>query len=153
KRLNANLLLPLIMPLALLAAYGAVWLWNRLGHARWIAVSLAVLLLVWPSYLSLRFTQLITTPDTRMQAQAWIYQHIPKGTDIHLLGSYNVPLDPLDYVTQQTYSSGIGVKPDDPLWNSSVIVYSDSAAYAVMRDSRLTENVDDIKYTEDVALR
>jgi hypothetical protein len=137
-RLNANLLLPLIVPMSLLAAYGLVWVWARSGRRRWMMVALSGLLLGWPAHLSLRFAQLIATPDNRLRAQAWVYQHIPKGTDVHLLGSYNVPLDPLDYPTEQTYS--VAVKPDNPLWNSAVIIYSDATQYAILRDSALTPN-------------
>jgi hypothetical protein len=150
-RLNANLLLPLIVPLGLLAAYGVVWVWMRFGRRQWVMVALSALLLGWPAYLSVRFAQLIATPDNRLQAQAWIYQHIPKGTGIHLLGSYNVPLDPLDYPTEQTYSAA--AKPDDPLWNSALIVYSDATLYAILRDPALTPNPVDYQQAVETSRR
>ena len=150
KRLNANLLLPLIVPLALLAAYGglsALSLLQRFSpHKKvWInAVGLA-LLLAWPAYLSAHLTSLLTSPDNRLLAQAWIYEHVQKGTAIGLLGSYNVPLDPLDYLTSTVFSSV--TKPDDPIWNSQIIIYSDSIAWAMLRDVSLTENASDITQT------
>ena len=97
RRIQANLLFPLIVPLALLAAYGAVWLWERSGRRRWIAAGLIVVLLIWPTVLSLLFTYRIITLDNRERAQAWIYEHIPRGSTIHVLEPYNVPIDPLDY--------------------------------------------------------
>ena len=97
KRLQANLLFPLIVPLALLAGYGVVWLWKQMGRRRWIAAGLAAALLAWPALLSLLFVYRITTPDNRERAQAWIYQHVPRGSTVHVLEPYNVPVDPLDY--------------------------------------------------------
>jgi hypothetical protein len=132
----------LILPIALLAARGTTWLWQKAGRTQWAAVGLAALLLSWPAYLSVQFVQLLATPDTRLLAQAWIYQHVPKGTTVHLLSSYNVPLDPLDYRATNTYA--IAVKADDPLWNSPIIVYSDAGPFAVRRDPALTENPTDI---------
>ncbi|MHB8749393.1 MAG: phospholipid carrier-dependent glycosyltransferase, partial [Aggregatilineales bacterium] len=123
-RLNANLLLTLIAPLALLAAFAVVWLYDRFKRA-WVGVLLALIVLGWPAYLSFRFAQLITTPDNRMLAQAWIYQHVPKGTPIHLQGSYNVPIDPLDYPNTQTY--GFPHEPGKPIvpTDSPILIYSD----------------------------
>ncbi|HVO43202.1 MAG TPA: glycosyltransferase family 39 protein [Aggregatilineales bacterium] len=143
KRVNANLLLPLITPIGLLAGYGLVRVWERLNRRYW--VGLLIVLLIWPAMLSVWFAHLISIPDTRMQAQAWIYQHIPKGTTIHLLGSYNVPLDPMDYAVKQTYSN----EPDDALVpaDSAVIVYSDAFDWVVQRDPSLTENPQDVLYT------
>jgi hypothetical protein len=142
KRVNANLLLPLIAPMGILAGYGVVWVWERLKRRYWIA--LLSLLLFWPALLSVWVAHLISIPDTRMLAQAWIYQHIPKGTAIHLLGSYNVPLDPMDYAVQQTYS--FEQQPGDQLvpTDSPIIVYSDATSWVVLRDPSLTENPQDV---------
>jgi hypothetical protein len=137
KRLNANVLLPLILPLALLAAYTVVRLWDSFGQRSWqpwlIAGSLA-LLLMWPAYLSLRFAQLISLPDNRMLAQEWVYQHVPRGSTVHLFGSYNVPLDPLDYSVSQTFSfSQPSDGPTAPAL-AQIILYSDTGLQAAQRD-------------------
>ena len=142
KRINANLLLPLIAPLALLAAYGLVWLWQRFGKWRWIMVGLAIALLIWPAVLSIWFVRLLALPDNRLLAQAWIYQHVPKGTMVHLLASYNVPLDPLDYPFINTY--GWAADPKSPPWDAPIIVYSDSAAFTALRAPNLSDNPADL---------
>ncbi len=155
KRVNANLLLPLIAPLAILAAHGIVQsveqirrIQPRIGARPWLLSGLAALLLIWPILLSARAAQLFALTDTRIDAQAWIYQHIPKGTAIHLLGSYNVPLDSMDYAVKQTYSFD-SQTPDAPLvpTDSPYIVYSDASSYVVLRDPALTENPRDVENT------
>lgn len=150
KRLNANLLLPLIAPIALFAAYGGLFLWRRLKSGRqfWAVIGV-VALLAWPVYLSICFSQLLATRDSRELAQAWIYQHVPKETNVELLGSYNIALDPLDYHFTNTYSGT--AKLDDPFWQSDIIVYSDSSAFVTLRDRAVTENPDDITNTIAVA--
>ncbi len=146
-RLNANLLLPLIVPVALFAAYGAV----QMSRRAWISVALAAGMLAWPLVLSVLFIRLLSIPDTRMQAQAWIYQHVPKGSTINLFGSYNVPLDPLDYKFTNLYAAF--AKADDPAWNTPVIVYSDSAPFSILRDTATSRNPQDVTQTIDSAKR
>ncbi len=142
KRLNANLLLPLIAPLALLAAYGLIWLWQRFGKRQWIAAGLVVALLIWPAFLSVWFIRLLALPDNRLLAQAWIYQHVPKGTTVQLLASYNVPLDPLDYKAVNTY--GGAADPKALPWDAPIIVYSDSVAFTALRAPTLSDNPSDL---------
>jgi hypothetical protein len=59
--------------------------------------------MVIPLAYSLYFEHMLTRPDTRQLAQAWIYSHIPAGAHVHLTGPYNVPLDAADYLTSQTF--------------------------------------------------
>ena len=133
KRLQANLLLVLIAPIALPAAYGVVWLWRRLGKGRWVMAGLTALLLVWPAYLSALLTQRITALDNRMLAQAWVYEHVPKETSVYLLNPYNAPIDPLDYDVSQTY--GGQATPESVLQSDAqIIVYSDTFAFVTLRD-------------------
>lgn len=151
-RLNANLLLPLIVPLALWAAYGVqrVTQWIRGPFPAWQPAFLAVILAAWPVYLSLSFNQLLATPDTRLEAQQWLFEHVPQGTSVGLLGSYNVPVDPLAYSVTQVYSGM--ASPEDPIWESAIIIYSDAVAHTVLRDLSLTrtpETLADLHQTLD----
>ena len=144
RRLQANLLLALLAPCALLTAYGVVWLWERFGRRRWVMAGLALLVLAWPAYLSLRFASLIAAPDNRMLAQAWVYQHVPKGSRVYLLGPYNVPLDPLDYETRQTYG-GEATAEDVRHADAQIIVYSEAYPFAALRDPALyAHNLEEI---------
>ncbi|MBN1680496.1 MAG: glycosyltransferase family 39 protein [Anaerolineae bacterium] len=139
KRIQANLLFPLIAPLALLAGYGITRLWQQTGLARRLAVGLAVLALAWPGALSARLAVLLATPDNRIDAQEWIYEHVPRGASVYLLGAYNVPVDPLDYRISQTYKGGAGpgnVRQSDV----QIIVYSDAAPFLILRDRTLSSD-------------
>jgi hypothetical protein len=148
KRLNNNLLLPMITPVALLAAYG---FWALSVKRHWVRRGLVMLLAGWPIVLALYLAAMFAKPDSRMLAQAWIYAHLPRDTAVHLLGSYNVPLDPLDYPTLQTY--GAQTSLDDPLWDTPIIVYSDAYPQSVLRDPSLTENPADLQNTEAMIQR
>jgi 4-amino-4-deoxy-L-arabinose transferase-like glycosyltransferase len=134
-RLNANLLIPMIVPLALLAAQGVLWVWGRTGKRRWVLAALGVALIGWPALLSVQLAVRFATPDNRMAAQAWVFAHVPRQTAIHLLGSYNVPLDPLEYRVTQTY--GTFAAAESEAWDAPVIVYSDALPWAALRDPSL----------------
>lgn len=151
KRLNANLLIPMISPVALVAAYGFWQLPAFIHRTRSLSIGLALLLLAWPAFLAVFLAGMFITPDSRMLAQAWVYQNIPRNTPIHLLGSYNVPLDPLDYPSVET--EGAQAPLDDPLWSSSIIIYSDAYPRTVLRDPSLTENPADVANTKAVIQR
>ena len=131
KRLNANLLPPLIVPLALLAGVGLARLDLRW---RWIA---AGVVLIWPLVLSALFAYRVAVPDTRMRAQEWVYAHVPRGSSVYLLGPYNVPLDPLDYTIRQTYAREAG-PADVQQSDAQIIVYSDAFPWSVFRDPSLS---------------
>jgi len=139
KRLQANLLLPLIAPLALLAGYGVVRLYERWAARRQVVIALAVLLLAWPATLSALFVYRIATPDTRLRAQAWIYAHVPRGTTVHLLGPYNVPLDPLDYATTQSFDRSAGLEAVQRA-DTQIIVTSDARPFVALRDPALASD-------------
>jgi 4-amino-4-deoxy-L-arabinose transferase-like glycosyltransferase len=137
KRIQANLLFPLIVPLALLAGYGVVWLWRQTGRRRWVAAGLAAALLAWPALLSLLFVYRIVTPDNRARAQAWLYQHVPRGSSVHILEPYNVPVDPLDYRVSESFARQ--VEPEQlQETRVQVIVYSDAYPWIVLRDPALS---------------
>jgi hypothetical protein len=149
KRLNANLLIPLIVPLALLASVGFFAVFRRLPRV--VTVGLGAALVAWPAYLSVLLATFFIRADTRLQAQAWLYQHIPKATPVYLLGSYNVPVDPLVYPVKQVYGGGAPL--DDPLWSAPVIVYSDAYPRTILRDPSLTPDPKDVQNTHDVIER
>jgi hypothetical protein len=133
RRLQANLLIPLLGPLALLAGYATATIRRRWG--RRAGAVLAVALLVWPAVLTALLIYRIATPDTRLRAQEWVYAHVPRGTPIYLLGPYNVPLDPLDYPITQTYATEAGVD-DVRATTAPLIVYSDAHPFVALRDRR-----------------
>lgn len=139
KRLQANLLLPLLAPLALLAAQGVIAVWERLGGGRKVLTGLLVITLIWPLTVSILFAHRIATPDTRQRAQEWIYAHIPRGTSIYLLEPYNVPLDPLDYTLTQTFGGEAGPEQVQAS-TAQVIVYSDTFPMLVLRDASLSSD-------------
>jgi hypothetical protein len=53
---------------------------------------------------SVQFVYQLGQPDTRQVMQQWIYEHLPRFSHIHLLGPYNMPLDPADYTWTQTFA-------------------------------------------------
>ncbi|MBI5957550.1 MAG: hypothetical protein HY866_02370, partial [Chloroflexi bacterium] len=136
KRLQANLLLPLLLPIALLAGSAFAAWWDRWRQHSWRMITL-FLLIGWPGVIGLWFTTQISTTDNRLRAQAWIYEHIPRGTAIHMLEPYNVPLDPLDYQTEYTYAGEVSAEKVSQS-NAQIIVYSDSYPYTVLRDTALS---------------
>jgi hypothetical protein len=147
RRIQANLLFPLIAPLALLAGYGITWLWDQWDRRPWVIAGLVVILLAWPATVSILFAYRIATPDTRMDAQEWIYAHVPRGSTVHLFGSYNVPLDPLDYRTTQTFDRQEGLerllKGEE-----QIVVYSDARPFIILRDPALASDRDRAREAE-----
>jgi hypothetical protein len=141
KRIQANLLFPLIAPVALLAGYGITWLWERWSRRSWVLAALTVGLLAWPTTVSLLFAYRVATPDNRMAAQEWIYAHVPRGATVHLFGSYNVPLDPLDYQTSQTYDRQEGLERLLK-GQEQIVVYSDTRSFIILRDPALASDQD-----------
>ena len=141
RRIQANLLFPLMVPLALLAGYGTTWLSDRWGRRPWVMVGLVAVLLAWPATASILFAYRVATPDTRMDGQEWIYAHVPRGSTVHLFGSYNVPLDPLDYRTTQTFDRQEGL---DRLLKrqDQIVVYSDARPFVILRDPALASDQD-----------
>ncbi len=138
-RLQANLLFPLMIPLALFAAYGMVWISKIIGPKGLIV--LAALVLVWPATLSILVTHRIAAKDNRMEAQEWVYAHIPRGSSIYLLGPYNVPIDPLDYQIRQTYG-GEATNEQVSQAGEEIIIYSDAYPLSALRNTSLSDPID-----------
>jgi len=123
---GADQLTLMIVPvLALLAGVGAGLLrarWDR----PWLGVGLALSLVVVPLSLSLPFVVRLGLPDTRDLMQAWVYDHLPRGTRIVQIGPYNVPLDPQDYAATIHY-----INPDDVTAQQAA-----GADYALVSDTQ-----------------
>lgn len=139
RRLQANLLPPLIAPLALLAGYAFARItarWNARGRS-----ALAALLLAWPTVISVLFAIRIASPDTRISAEAWINEHVPAGTSVYLLGPYNVPVDPQEFMVTQTYG-GEAQADDVRASDAQILVYSDAYPFSVLRDPDLSTTED-----------
>ena len=103
--LSDQMLVPVIPQLALIAGLGAAWLYERLPLSkRVLAPGLAILLVIIPLVPSLQLIYQFAQPDTREIMQRWVYDHLPRGSHIHLLGPYNVPLDRADYTWSQSFA-------------------------------------------------
>lgn len=149
-RHSDQLLVPFIPVVCILVGVGVGWLLARklpYGFKRFkgVAASAAILLLiVQPLAFSLSFTQWIVQPDSRYLAQNWIYDNLPTGSRIYLVGAYNVPLDSQLYPSSQTYDSGRNLPPLDVLRVSGFeyLIFSDAVLHDVMRSAELaTEEV------------
>lgn len=136
RRLGDHLVMPIVNLVALFAAVGMLHV-LRWGHrlapqqkARTVYLTGLGLVIVVPLGYSIYFTHSLTQPDTREQAQAWIYAHIPAGTHIHLAGPYNVPLDAADYQTSQTFRHDYRpLKIISAAQGAIVLVVSDNTAF------------------------
>ncbi len=108
-----QLLVPLLPVVVVLAGLGVGWAASWLGE-QWpvIRSGLVLALLLIPLTLSLQFIRQLRQADTRQLMQAWFVEHVPKGVRVHLHGSYNIPLDEVDYPWTQTYG-GQMILPDE----------------------------------------
>lgn len=125
-----QLTVPFIPVLCLWAGLGFA-LVQRLIRARGMAV-VAVIAIGTALLPTLLFVARLNQPDTREELEAWIYEHIPHGSRIHLAGGYNIALDPADYVVTQDYDY---TTPLRTLMAQQVdyVVVSDAAAFSHAR--------------------
>lgn len=133
---NDHMLLPIVPHLALLAGLGAAWLRERLALPKQVSGPLIVAALIAPTLLmALQFDVLINQRDTRYRMQAWVYEHLPRGAHVHLSAPYNVPLDPADYVTTQTYIDDF--TPPDALreQGADYVILSDAWLHEISRSA------------------
>lgn len=72
-----SMVLPL---LALASGYVLSAISRRLPRAG--TATLAVFVLIFPTAVAVRYDQLLTVPDTRQQAVAWITQNVPNGSKV-----------------------------------------------------------------------
>ncbi len=118
--LSDQMLVPVIPQFALLAGLGAGWLYERLPISRHVlAPTLTLSLIVIPLAPSVQLVYQFAQPDTRQFMQQWVYERIPRGAHIHLLGPYNVPLDAADYTWTQNFAQNLipleQLRGDEPL--------------------------------------
>lgn len=133
---NDHMLVPILSHLMLLAGLGAAWLRGRIRHPSVWVGPILILVLVLPTLIpAVEFVERLTVPDTRYQMQHWVYDHVPRGANIHLSGPYNVPLDPADYPTTQTYIDDF--TPPDVLraQGADYIILSDAWLHDVTRSA------------------
>lgn len=130
-----HMLVIVIPQFALFVAMGAAWLAVQMPVPRLSRAAIVSALVAVPLILSVQLSYFFAQPDTRYQMQTWIYEHIPLGASIALVGSYNVPLDPMDYDTVQTY---IEIVDFDELrqQGAEYAVISDAFWHDVMRSGR-----------------
>jgi len=77
-----------LAPLACVVFAGEICRWRALPVRQGIALIGLALLLTWPAnILSLKFIALLSRPDTRHQAQAWIETAVPSGSRVLLEGT------------------------------------------------------------------
>ncbi|MBN2469307.1 MAG: hypothetical protein JXN59_01185 [Anaerolineae bacterium] len=108
-----QMLVPLIPVLASLIGLGAVWAARWLPGAAPLRGGLVIAAVVaMPLTVTLPALRLFTQTDTRDQMTAWITEHVPAGTVIHLNGAYNVALDPALFPHTQNYY-GVYPAPDE----------------------------------------
>lgn len=98
-----HMLVIVIPQFALFVALGSGWLAQKLPRPSISKPVLLAVIIAVPLALSVQLSYFFAQLDTRYQMQAWVYEHVPRGSQIALVGSYNVPLDPMDYQTTQSY--------------------------------------------------
>jgi len=100
-----QLLLPIIAPLLVLSALGI----TQLLRSRWLWFGGVCVLMAFPLVYSMQFVAQLQQPDTREEMQAWVYENIPSGSSILLVGPYNVALDPEIYEWDQDFNVSVEV--------------------------------------------
>lgn len=132
-----QLLIPIIPPLALLAGVGLSWIYDylRINIHPLINAGIMLVFMLVPLSLSVQLARLFSLPDTRIVMQTWVYDHLPRGSRIHLNGPYNVPLDSADYHWTQTYAGNL-VDPDMLLAENVDYMILSGAWYDLLVSSR-----------------
>ncbi|MFO7697538.1 MAG: DUF2298 domain-containing protein, partial [Anaerolineae bacterium] len=80
-------LLPIYPTMALMAAFGLIWLWDRARKSRkrpaTLLAGLAIAVVVaGTAFWALGFTSIYTRPVTRIAASRWMYENIPAGSGV-----------------------------------------------------------------------
>lgn len=102
--LSDQMLLPILPVITVFAGVGAAWLIAHFPLHRVAAPVLIVMLALLPLFFSLQVVSLLAQRDTRYRMQAWVYAALPTGAHIHLLGPYNIPLDPAMFTVTQSFA-------------------------------------------------
>jgi hypothetical protein len=132
RRLGDHLTLPVISPLAAFAGAGAAstlnWLRTRDAHPL-IARLLMGATVAIPVAYSFHYNTFRSRLDTRELAQQWITTTIHNSEHIHLVGPYNVPLDPMYYTTTQDFGHRYQTTAQIRENGAGVVVVSDAVSF------------------------
>jgi len=71
------------------------------------ALILTLFFILIPLIPTIQLVYQFAQPDTRQLMQQWVYEHLPRGSHIHLLGPYNVPLDSADFTWTQSFAQAL----------------------------------------------
>jgi len=124
---NADqLLLPIIAPGLVLSAIGAEFVLR--GKWRWIGG--VVVLIAFPLALSVQLVNHLQHPDTREVMQAWVYEHVPPGSHILLIGPYNLALDEEVYIWSHNFNMEVA---DSELAQYDYAIISDALPHSRSR--------------------
>jgi hypothetical protein len=134
---NDHMLVPIIPIFALYAGLGVAWLYQRLQRMNVPSVvampGLMLALVVVTLVPAIQVDRIFTQIDTRYVMQAWVWDHLPKGSNIHLTGSYNVPLDPAQFTTTQGYMNNFVSVADLKQSGAQYAIVSDAWQHDVDR--------------------
>ncbi|NPV67267.1 MAG: phospholipid carrier-dependent glycosyltransferase [Anaerolineae bacterium] len=124
-----QMLVPIIPVFAALSGLGAVQLRTWLpGPAQVRGGLIAAAIVAMPLVYTLPALQLFHT-DTRDLMTAWITEHVPPGTTIHLNGSYNVALDPAYFPQTQNYYGSYPTPEELRASGVDLVLLSDALLY------------------------
>jgi YYY domain-containing protein len=139
-------ILPIYPTMALVAAYGLVWLWEAAGRVqrrRWLRVAgraavggVVLATALW----ALAFTSIYTRPVTRIAASRWVYEHIPRGSTISFeLWDDAVPMNVDGHLASDDYAM-IRMEPyweDVPEKREALLQWLDETEYIALSSNRL----------------
>jgi len=138
-------LLPIYPTMALMAAAGLVWLWDRArSSARPRATALAGVIcgtvVLGTALWAFSFASIYTRPVTRIEASRWIYANIPPGSALTFeVWDDALPLNLDGRLADQTYT----MVRTDPYWEdipekrTALVEWLDQADYIILSSNRL----------------
>ena len=133
---SEHMLIQILPFAALMAAFGAAWLVERIPISNHVLMPIVLfVLIVQPLVLTVTVVRMFAMPDSRQIMLEWIHQHIPSGSRFFVNGSYNVPLDAAIYPNKQQFVEYVPVLPSPQEYD--YMLYSDALAYDVMRSTAI----------------
>jgi len=142
-RPSDQMLVPIIPQAVVFAGLGAGWLYERLRKRSGIVgPTIALTLMAVPLTLTVPLVRQFVNEDTRYVMQAWIYDHLPAGSRIHLNGPYNVPLDEAVYTWTQEFGGELLTIEDALATGADYIILSDAWYFDVERSGEIVPEAD-----------
>ncbi len=133
---SEHMLIQILPFAALMAAFGAAWLVERIPISNHVLMPIVLfVLIVQPLVLTVTVVRMFAMPDSRQIMLEWIHQHIPSGSRFFVNGSYNVPLDAAIYPNKQQFVEYVPVLPSPQEYD--YMLYSDALAYDIMRSTAI----------------